>query len=239
MTIAQKINATTTIKIAPLKSETSVTGPFYAINFFNTKVAWLYGFYNFLAARPARKAGAKAFIKIRQQKTLAGRPEDGREFLLLVHYARAQDFLDLMSDRVFQIFSILRILSVKDFSFVFSKRVDGPASKTQTPISEGKKKTYALHHFSSEKSLEKNLVKIRSLAKGAKASVYFASTSAAKIIVEEEGKPPRELPFITSNLVLFEADTAEDLESFLLAKAYRAFTATVDQSYIGLYSRIL
>lgn len=239
MTISQKINATTTIKIVPLAKAESITGPYYAINFFNTKLAWLYGFYNLVAAHPARKAGGKAFIKIRHQKTLSGKPENGRQFLLLVHYAEAESFLNLMADKFFQLVSIFRILSVRDFSFVLSQRVDVPDIKKLTPLNVGKEKTYGLHHFGSKISLEDNMKQIKHLTKNSKVTFYFASVSAAKIVVEENGKEPIEMPFITDNLVLFEADGAEEMEAFILARDYQEFSKTLDHSFIGLYSRVL
>jgi hypothetical protein len=239
MALKRQINATTTARLKPLGAGDLLTQPLFAINWFNTKRAWLYSLYSILVAGPAFRAGAKVFLKAEVIKTLQGTPGDCRDLLLIVNYASGENFLDLLENKYFQIISGLRLAAVKDFSFVFHRRLDGPERLNAKRQKYGQKKVYAIHHFRSPGPLKAEFENIKALATGKKISLYFASERAAALAFETKGGQRGDMPFVTHKIFLFEGDSGEQLEGFLTGKAYQAFARRLRFSYIGLLKRVM
>ena len=98
--------------------------PVYAINWFNTRSALVYDFYNFLAVRSVRKIGGKPFIKCKIDRSLTGDETLRRDVLLIVKYPSLKSFRSMMENTYFQIVSMLRNAAVSNFTFGFTKRQD-------------------------------------------------------------------------------------------------------------------
>ena len=101
--------------------------PVYAINWFNTRSALVYDFYNFLAVRSVRKIGGGPFIKCKLEKTLIDDDTLRRDVLLIVKYPSLVNFRRMLESTMFQLVSLLRTAAVSDFTFGFTKRQDGGA----------------------------------------------------------------------------------------------------------------
>lgn len=239
MTLNRRINATTTARLKPFKAGDPLTQPLFAINWFNTKRAWLYSLYNSLATGPAIKTGAKVFIKAELIRTLQGEPIDRRDMLLIVNYASGGNFLDLLTNKYFQIISSLRRAAVKDFSFVFHRRQGGPERLKTRHQKFDPKKAYAIHHFHSPGPLEPEFEKIKALASDQKISLHFASEKTAALALETKEGQWNDIPFVTEKLFLFEGNSSAQLEKFLTGKKYQAFTKALDFSYMGLLKRVM
>ncbi len=239
MTIDRQINPTTSATLEALGAGDPLSQPLFAINWFNTRRAWLYTLYTILAAGPAFKAGAKVFLKADVIKTLQGAPEDHRDILLIVNYASGNNFLDLLANKYFQIISGLRLASVRDFSFVFHRRLGGLQRLKHKRQVFDPEKVYAIHHFRSSGLLAGECKKIRALASRHKVSLHFASEKAAALAFTTLGGPRNDVPFVTHKLFLFEGDHGQQLEEFLSGKKYQAFVGTLSFSYTGLLKRVM
>ena len=137
-------NVTKKLRIRIRGEEALLNGPLFAINWFDTRIAAIYHLYNLLAGPRAFKVGAKALFKGKVEDTIYGNPKLQRSYLLIVNYPSANNFLDLASDKIFQIFSVLRIAAVKRFSFILQQRHHGPQLlKDRTP-KDNKQGCYAV-----------------------------------------------------------------------------------------------
>lgn len=236
----RQFSSKTAILLDPLAEPAALERPLYAINWFNTRLAWLYTFYNLLAARPLFRTGANIFLKARLKDILQGEKADGRDLLLIVNYPSGEKFLDLLANGYFQFISLFRIMAVKDFSFVLQKRLDGSELlKTRWPDHD-KTKAYALHHFQSPTPLEEELSEIAALIEGHDIALHFGGEKAAAVAIEDSrSKNQRQtMPFVTHKLVLFEGGSDAALNNFLTSKRYQQFATGLDSSFIGTLDRL-
>ncbi|MCH8171811.1 MAG: hypothetical protein IIA70_00660 [Proteobacteria bacterium] len=158
---------------------------------------------------------------------------------MIVNYASGINFLDLLENKYFQVISGLRIAAVKDYSFVFHRRLDGPELLEHKRRKFDREKVYAIHHFRSPGPLAVEFEKIKALASGKKISLHFASESTAALAIETRGGQRNEMPFVTHKIFLFEGDSGEQLEEFLTGKKYQAFARRLRFSYMGLLKRVM
>ena len=171
----RQITSGTKILLDPASDTIDGTTPLFAINWFNTRVLWLYNLYNLIASRSVFKIGAKVFFKGRVSRTLLGSPERARQMLLVVNYPNGERLLDMLASRFFQVTSLLRMAAVKDFSFLLNRRVDGPTLlATRTPEFDSSKR-WLVHHYSSATPLESEAAHINELLAGTQVSLHFAS----------------------------------------------------------------
>ncbi len=237
--VQRRITSTTTVTLEPVDPKDGIAGPLIAINWFNTRWTWLYTLYNFLAAKPLAKIGGKVFLKAKLRHTIHGAADAGRELLLVVQYPSGDAFLGLLANRLFQAVSVLRVLAVKDFSFVFHNRQDNQAAFDIKTGRYAGDKVYAVHHFRSPDPLRKGLSKVSALAAASKISLFFASEKAAVVLIDTGRGRRQMMPFETHQLLIFEGDRHAALEDFLTAPAYREFSAHLQSSYIGVFDRIM
>ena len=141
-------NVTRKMRIRISGDEEVLHNPLFAINWFDTRVALVYHFYNLLAAPRVFKIGGKALFKGEYRETIYGNPDMQRKFLLIVNYPSANHFLDLVSDKVFQVFSVFRMAAVKRFSFVLDQRHHGEQLLTNRLSNEKKQGSYAVVQMS-------------------------------------------------------------------------------------------
>lgn len=235
----RQIRSKISIVLEPIGLKQSPGQPLFAINWFNTRLAWLYTLYNYLAAIPLIRAGASVFVKARLRKTLQGEEADSRNLLLVVNYPSGERFLDLLGNRFFQLISLLRILAVKDFSFVLHKRLDG--SELLKPIGQGhdSARAYAVHHFNSSAPLEEELPAIAALIASHNVSLRFGGEKAATVAIENSQGQSQLMPFVTHKMLLYEATSYHELEAFLTGQTYQKFCAGLDSSFIGTLNRIM
>ena len=222
-----------TLRLALRGPAQAIASPLFAINWFDARFAPLYHLYNALAAGSVRRVGAQPFFKGELIETLAGDLALARRFLLIVRYPCGANLLDLLSSRFFQVISILRILTVKDFSFVLHDRVD-----ESPPHPLRREDSYAIHHFDSKLSLTDELARIQTVISESGLSLHFASELAVTLESESKDAEWSEIEYVTRKVILFRAADAVELTSFL-RNDYASFSSTVRDSYIGRMQRTL
>ena len=235
----RQITSKKSIVLEPLGAPQALEEPLFAINWFNTRVAWLYTLYNYLAAIPLFRTGARIFLKARLRKILQGEKAEGRNLLLVVNYPSGEKFLDLLANRTFQFISALRIAAVKDFSFVLHQRRDGSGPLAGIGKGHDTARAYAVHHFNSSTPLDKELEAIGALIAGQGISLRFGGEKTAAVIIENNQDERQTMAFVTHKMVLFDAASHHELEAFLTGQAYRQFCAGLDSSFIGTLDRIM
>ena len=232
----RQVSSGTAVVLDPLADPATLEQPLFAINWFNTRIGWLYGLYNLLAAPAVFRIGAEVFLKARLREALHGDASDARDLLLIVNYPSGARFLDLLANVYFQLISVLRVAAVKDFSFVLFKRLndEGPRDTPRQEID--KTKAYAIHHFQSSTPLDAELSEVATMT-GENVRLFFAGEKTATISIES--REHRTLPFVTHKLLLFEAGSYAVLERFLKSDRYKDFVAGLDSSFIGTLDRTM
>ena len=208
----------------------SLAGPLFAINWFDTKPAWVYHFYNFLAGSRLTKAGGRALFKARVVKSLSGDEALARQFLLIVNYPAAENFLNLASDRFFLLISVLRMISVRRFSFVMHQRLDDQANTKGL-------KSYAVVHFSaSEPSASVNALRDSTSAH----IVQIGFTGQRAVTAATQGKDGETaMPYVTDNTVLLMAESDTQLQEYFSGPDFQRFVSSADNHYAGLLRLLL
>jgi len=203
----------------------------YAINWFNTKVGWLYKFYNMLAVGSVLKVDGKPFFKGKTDRILMGDSKLHRQLLLIVRYPNANSFLKMISGKYFQMISLLRQGAVKDFTFGFA---------TKRSKAKWKKKVehlqYVLHHMQYDTldliSIEKTLEESKT-----KARIFFIGEVNAHIHISNDDKL-QQAPCIIDGLLLFETEDLKQLENFLLGAEYQKMVSNASHSSLTTVKRI-
>ena len=227
--------------IKSVKEDVSLSEPIYAVNWFNTRFKWMYDFYNYLAAPSVFKIGGSVFFKGVVTKTLYGSEDDAREVLLVVNYPSGNNFLKLVEGKFFVLVSILREIAVKQFSFGFTERLDSSA-----PNPNGKKrrkfdpsKSYAIHHFRTNKSIADFISVIRLVAESEGVKVDYAGQTSSLLFAQNRNGEDTQVPCLLDGLVLFEAKSDNQLEEFLMSQGYQSEIAQWGSSFIALLNRTM
>ena len=230
------------VRIRIRGEEAVIQNPLFAINWFDTRVAFIYHLYNMLAGPRAFKVGAKALFKGKHQRTLYGNPDLQRNFLLIVNYPSANHFLDLASDKVFQVFSVLRIAAVKRFSFVLQQRHHGQQLLTDRTPKDNKQGSYAVVQISaSPQNLDSAnppdttspadlAAAIGSLAKQKNVELFFAGSAAGRVSTVGQDDQESALLAITEHTFVFSASSDAALSDFLVSNEFQSLIGISDQS---------
>ncbi|MTB51336.1 hypothetical protein [Lewinella sp. W8] len=205
--------------------------PLYAINWFSTKRAWMYSLYLSLAVTQVKTVGAFPVFKAFVGETLEGDPQLAREQLLIVRYPHATAFLTLASKTLFQIISILRINSVKDFTFNFTEKI------THEPRPENyKSRHHVVHFFTGTSEAE---TAYRKLADDEAVKLTYFGRMKAELMAQRGEKSPRGIPYLMNHFAVWEAADADSLKNFLAEPAFVALRATVERNYVATLDRVL
>ena len=215
------------------REEKALNKPLYAINWFSTKVAWMYHFYNFLALPRVKSIGGKVFFKGKIYQSLHGEESDSRNLLLIVRYPSGKKFITLMKDFLFKAVSIFRILSVKDFSFGFTKKLFPFDNKTTLD----KTQKYAIHHFKTKNFEEVDIIELQKILDDIDVELHYAGLINAKLYSQEKDKAQEQIPCLMDGILLFRSETLYCINRLFDSKAYQQFMAQFDSSYIGLVKR--
>ena len=236
-TIEQQI--TSNSKLVVQGSQHALANPLYAINWFDTRAAWLYHLYNYLAAGRLNKIGGRVFFKGKVENTIAGDESLARDYLLIIHYPSAKHFLDLNADTRFKIFSVLRLMAVTNFAFVFHQAIDDPDwSRPKSHVSD-KSKAYALLHFGGDESAEDVVSTIREIGRDFGSLVSFAGRQAATLAVQSGNDAQQELPIVTRNLLIIEASDHGQITAMFDSRAFGHLTTQLPSFYLASVKRLL
>ena len=219
-----------------------IESPLFAINWFDTKIAAVYHFYNWLAAGRVFKIGGKVFFKGKNQQTISGNKTLARKFLLIVNYPSGHAFLDLASDKIFQVMSVFRILAVKQFSFVLQKRIGEPQFLTEkVPKREGPAKPYALLHFSGvEKSqMQSAKQQLTQIATANDCDLMFYGYESGRVSTSKADTEPSPVEYITPATAVFSATAKPELLKLFESAEFQNFAKQFDDHYAALLERTM
>jgi len=213
--------------------EKALDKPLFAINWFSTKMAWMYHFYNFLALPRVKSVGGRVFFKGKVYESLYGKISDSRELLLIVRYPSGKNFIKLMKDFLFKAVSIFRILSVENFTFGFTKKLF-PIDNTTTL---DKTKKYAVHHFRTDNLNEKDIVELQQILDDIDVELHYAGLVNAKLYSQEKDKEMEQIPCLMDGILLYRSETLYCLKRLINSDEYQHFMARFENSFIGLVER--
>lgn len=182
--------------------------PLFAINWFDTRFAILYHFYNSVAASRVFRIGGKVFMKAKVGRQLAGDSAMKRQFLLIVNYPSPEAFLNLVGDRVFQVVSLMRTAAVKHFSFCLNKRYEEQQLLDTRFQDHDQTKKYAVLIFKGDFTEG-----LKSFAKERSIDVIFSSERALTVAVRN-GDTVDHNAAITEKVFLLRSDDEASLEAF-------------------------
>ena len=231
--IRAKVTKSTDVLIRAVNPDVNLMEPFYAINWFSTKREWLYHFYNFLAGKSVIKIGGKAFFKASVGETIVDDKEGGkRDLLLIVRYPGGIPFKSLMESTYFKLVSILRILSVRKFTFGFTHKIE-----VENTSQKSDNLHYAIHYFNSPQGSTETIQKIKELLPQ-NVMVKFSGKTIANLFKQEKDKEAEQVPNLMTGLVLLQTSKEEDLRTLFKSKEYKEILQLSGRNFIGLLNRI-
>jgi len=215
------------------RHDVDLDSPLYAINWFSTKVAWLYHFYNFLAAPSVLKVGGSAFFKAKVTETLVDDNNGRRDLLLIVNYPGSQNFKALMESTYFKMVSMFRILAVTKFTFGFTHKISSDEESQKT---EGL--YYAIHHFKSAEDAKATLDSIVNILTD-DVSVKYTGQIVANLYTQEKTKEPKQVPNLMDAIIIVQAKTETALKALFQTADYQDIIEGLTSNHISLLNRII
>ncbi len=206
------------ISIKPSKTtEIDKEKAMYAINWFITKRAWLYKFYNLLAVRSVLNIGGSPFLKANSKEIIQGDKYLNRDVLLIVRYPNPSSFLKLMGNKYFQLISVFRNAAVKDFTFGFASKMSD--HKWQK---KGENLYYVLHHYQSEICRNDQLIETLENELTDSVKILFSGFVDKDLFVKRGVKEAVKLPGLIDGIVIYQSQDKELLRQTLLNAKYQS-----------------
>ena len=222
-TIHRKITGSMTAGIEGEKDE--IETPLFAINWFNTRFAFVYHFYNLLVAGRVFKVGGKLLFKGKCQQAISGNKDLARHYLLIVNYPSGHRFLDLLADRPFQLMSVFRTVSVKRFSFVLQKRLGVPQLLPGGKVGFDPNDHYAVLQIRFPKGDRQaaassfDFDQLELLAEQHELQLFFAGRVAGTVFLKKNNSDKSDaLPFLTDITVVIRTPARNKIPEFFASK---------------------
>ncbi len=228
--ITQTLNKQTEVSILGISNQDLTDEPMDAINWFNLKNKFVYTIYNLLALPMARSVGARPIFKGYRLSSLEGPKELAREVLLLVRYPGPKQFLHLVSKKLFQLVSILRIKSVKDFNFGFFKCL----KLGESPVNENHE--YLVGHFQAPR-LTIDIDHIRELCSQHNCQLFYLGGKIANLSIDRKGGNTV-VPLNMGWMFLISSDHRKNLTDLYGDPEIRKFLDQNTSNYLGIFSRV-
>ena len=209
--------------------------PLYAVNWLNLKRPVRYKWYSRLVFSHLVKVRARVFFKGYVTERLSGDPKYDREMLLLVCYPSPESFLKLISNKWFQVKSILRVTAISRFVFGYVKKRMGKGQPLDKPRPYQGGKTYMVLLFQGEQSdFDHKLFHDEHPA----IELYFLGEQSAKIARVVDGK---ELlaPFFIDGIAIWQSGSLEALQQFAESEAFLSFAKASQENNVYLVRRTL
>lgn len=226
-----KISRSSSVFIQSIDHDVPLNQPVYAINWFNTRLQWLYDFYNLLGASAVNKVDGKPFLKGRVKNILYGSEQFRRDVLLIVNYPGANAFKQMLESTYFQFVSLLRLIAVKDFNFGFSRQTG--AAKNRTPARQNK--VYAIHHYRGETDIAEN---ISNVTAEMGVEIYFSARMTSLLFMGDHSRAKVQVPCMMDGVVVLQADTDQQLADTIALDDYKTVIQQTQSSFIATLERI-
>ncbi len=231
--IKANISKTNSVHIKAISQEDQLNSSVFAVNWFNTRWLWLYNFYNLLAGISVHKIGGKAFFKGTVKHNLYGIAKDKRDVLLIVNYPSLVNFKKLVENRFFQIVSLLRVLSVKKFTFGFSHKT---SSNESTKRNDFKNKSFVIHHYKANEDITK---KLQTLLTTYSVTIFYSGRISSLLYSGDGNRATKQIPCIMDGIVILEADDFSQIKNAVSSDDYQSLLKTTESSYIASLDRML
>jgi len=226
--ITAKITGSTDVVIRSELENHSLDQELLAVNWFDTRIEWLYHLYNSLASRSVLKIGGKPMFKAKVTEDLVD-DTGHRSILLIVKYPNGPAFKQLLESTYFKVVSLLRMRAVKQFTFSFTRAAISPAFEDQ-------RSHYLIHHFSNEIDIKNVVDFIEKNTDGV--VLLYAGYSFAYLNQKTKGKEEVRVPTIIDNIIILGSDSKEVLKSMTSTTEYKALWKNHSLGYLGIMERI-
>lgn len=230
--IRGKVTNKIDVLIRATQEDINLDEPLYAINWFSTKVEWIYHLYNFLAVGSVRKIGGKAFFKAKVKETLLDEAKGRRDLLLIVRYPGSQNFISLMKSTYFKMVSIFRVMSVSKFTFGFTHKLEAETSSTKKDQLQ-----YAVHHFKAAKASIDFIQVVKKLLP-IDVAIKYAGYTVATLNSQEKGAEVQQIPNLMDALIIFQSKEESALRALFDSEDYKKAQNSLQSSHISLLDRI-
>jgi len=231
-TITCEVTKSVSVLIKSTVEDVDLQEPLYAINWFSTKMEWLYHLYNLLASRSVTKIGGKPFFKGKICEIIVDDVGVHRDLLLIVNYPGGGAFKALMESTYFKIVSLLRVLAVKDFTFGFTQMRAVDSFNKSADLSH-----YLVHHFKSKDS-NVDSASLLILSVPSDVRIKYAGEMVANLYSQRKSKNPEVVPNLMDGIVVFESASKDSLLSMIQSADYRRCLSELSSSYIAFIHRI-
>lgn len=236
--LTQDISKDVNISVMSAGPEFNLVDPVWAINWFNVKSKLLYDFYNYLVISHVISVGGRPLFKGRLIKRIIGPDSGERSLLLIVNYPSPGAFLKMIKSKFFQLKNLIRISSVKNFTFGFMRREDDGGFRQSKDSNYERNLVYMIHHFKNEYT-ELNALKIKEKAAEFDVFTHFVGIKSHIVGQKRKGKRLRTSPFIMDGLLVFSAFEESQFHSFLKSPFYQELIGEKRSNYLGLFTREL
>ena len=241
--IGRKITGSITAEIHGDLNE--IEAPLFAINWFDTRIAIVYHLYNLLAASRVFKIGGKVLFKGKCQQAISGNPDLARHYLLIVNYPSGHRFLELLSDKLFQVMSVLRIAAVKRFSFVLHQRQGEPQllPDSKSVIDPGDH--YAvlqvrLPEESKDEAKAFDFSAFERLAEQHDSQVFFASRVAGQVVLDKPKQNESDaVSFLTNVTIVIKSSTAKNVSDCFASEQVESLLPTGAEYFAASVKRTM
>ena len=230
------ITKSITASIVATHSKSDLDGSLWAINWFDVKSKWLYDLYNLIAKNHVVAVGGVPLFKASRIETILGVKEDERKMILIVKYPRAKAFLEMVSSKMFQLKSMLRKYTVREFTIGFMYASDDNLKPKSKEERGSRNLVYLVHHFSGR--IDDDILSgIRKLAIESDIFLQFAGRKEALVGMSENGGKLTTIPFIMDNLLIFGAFEKSQFDDMIALDLYQELINQNGSNYIGIFKR--
>jgi len=226
--ITARITSSTDVVIrSELEGHTLEQG-LIAVNWFDTRIEWLYHLYNYLASRSVLKVGGSPLYKAKVTEVLSDN-NGKRSILLVVKYPNGSAFQNLLQSTYFKVVSLLRMRAVKEFTFSFTRAVVNPAFEDQYAH-------YLIHHFTHKIDLNNVVDFIENNVK--EVTILYAGYSFAYLNQKTKSKEEVRVPSIIDNIIILGSESKEVLSSFTASDKFKDLFKKQPLGFLGITQRI-
>ena len=230
--ITCNVTKSTKVLIKAKAPDVDLNEPLYAINWFSTKIEWMYHLYNMLASKSVKKIGGKAFFKGKITQTILDEKNKVRDLILIIQYPNGNGFKALMESTYFKIVSLFRMVAVKKFSFGFTQKQIVSESSLKNKLA------YVIHHF-EKTTLEASLFSEFENLLTDNVNIKYAGKMVAELVTQTKNKEDEHIPNIMDGVIIFESEKESDILDIIASPEYQSLIKTLNGSYVGTLNRIL
>ena len=209
----------------------SLEDPLFAVNWFDTKSAWLYFIYNVFAARSVKAVGGEVVIKGKVTSVLYGDTQDRRDMLLIVRYPSGSRFLQMLRSWYFQVVSLMRTTAVSRFTFGFTQPT---VTETAKPDAS-KALSYVICHFRGA-DISAGLTELASQYDVV--SVY-GGTLVARLATRKVGHDKVVMPCLMDGAVILQADNSSALNNIVSDPGFAAIVGKSEGLFVATFDRLM